>query len=212
MSQLHIEYRLARDLVPNPFNPNRVEASMLDRLRTSLDRLGTFKPIVVRELQDGSYQILGGYHRALIAQERDEQVPVVNLGTVPDQTAKEIALADNHSWGQNDPELFVELMRSMEVDLAELSTFLPGHYEDIQVDLSAVAEIDLDSLGLEPDLDTPASKPTPTHTTLKFRVPLEDAERVTELVQRTVVEQGFDGGSSAENAGDALVFLLSEKL
>jgi ParB-like chromosome segregation protein Spo0J len=209
---LNIQYCLARDLVPNPFNPNRVDPHMLDRLRTSLDRLGTFKPVVVRELQDGSYQILGGYHRVLIAQERDENVPVVNLGVVPDQTAKEIALADNHSWGQNDPALFNDLMRSMDVDLAELSTFLPGHYEDIQVDLSAVTEIDLDSLGLEPELDEPAARPTPTHTTLKFRVPLEDAERITELVQNTVIEQGFDGGSSQENAGDALVYLLSEKL
>lgn len=212
MSQLNIEHIPARELHQNPFNPNRVDPAMLERLRTSLDRLGTFKPVIVRQLSDGSYQILGGYHRSLIAQERNETVPVVNLGDVDDQRAKEIALADNSFYGNNDPLLLNDLLHSMEVDLSELSTFLPGHYEDIQVDLSTSVDVDLDSLGLDEEPETPTPKASPTHTTLRFRVPLEDAERITELVQTTIVEQGFDGGSQAENAGDALVFLLAEKL
>jgi ParB family transcriptional regulator, chromosome partitioning protein len=209
---LNIQHLPARELHSNPFNPNRVDSAMLDRLRTSLDRLGTFKPVIVRQLSDGSYQILGGYHRSLIAQERDEIVPVVNLGEIDDQRAKEIALADNSFYGSNDPLLLNDLLQSMDIDLGELSTFLPGHYEDIQIDLSASVDVDLDSLGLESEPEVLGTKMTPTHTTLRFRVSLEDAERITELVQTTIVEQGFDGGAQAENAGDALMFLLSEKL
>ena len=208
MMKLSVQYVPARSLSPNPFNPNRIDPATLDRLRNSLDRLGTFKPILVRELDDTSLQILGGYHRAILAQERDEDVPVINLGLVDDQKAKELTLADNAVYGRNDSDLMNDLLKSMDVELAELSTFLPGHYEDLEFDLSAPeASVDLETLGMtEPE--EPVTRPAPTHTTLRFRVPIDDAHRITDKIQEVIEAEDFTGGSSSENAGDALVYLF----
>lgn len=50
-------------LQPNPWNTNAVGFQNFEKLKGSIDRLGFFKPILARELPDGSFQILGGEHR-----------------------------------------------------------------------------------------------------------------------------------------------------
>lgn len=60
-------------LRPNPWNTNIVGAQNFDKLKNSIDRLGFFKPILVRDMEDGTYQILGGEHRWRAAIEQGMQ-------------------------------------------------------------------------------------------------------------------------------------------
>ncbi|MEZ6841329.1 ParB/RepB/Spo0J family partition protein [Acinetobacter baumannii] len=62
-----------------------------------------FKPIVVRQLDNGTLQIIGGEHRALVAKQmKVDKVPAFNLGKISDVEAKEIGLLDNGRYGSDD--------------------------------------------------------------------------------------------------------------
>ncbi|MDH8217342.1 ParB/RepB/Spo0J family partition protein, partial [Klebsiella pneumoniae] len=68
-----------------------------------------FKPILGRELLDGTYEILGGEHRWRAAIEHGmAAVPVTSVGVIDDNTAKQMSLVDNERYGEDDA---VELQR-----------------------------------------------------------------------------------------------------
>jgi len=75
-------------LQPNPWNTNAVGLQNFEKLKGSIDRLGFFKPILARELSDGSFQILGGEHRWRAAIEQGiATVPVITVGQISDVVA-----------------------------------------------------------------------------------------------------------------------------
>src|SRR5574343_554781 len=90
------------ELEPNPWNTNTMDAETEKKIEASLKRLGFFRPIVVRTLPSGELQILGGEHRWRKAIELGfDEVPIVDLGTISDDKAKEIGLADNARYGHD---------------------------------------------------------------------------------------------------------------
>ena len=92
-----------KKLRPNPFNPNHVDPKNFAKLRKSIKDLGFASAVVVRELPDGTLQILGGQHRTQVAVEMGlKTIPVLNLGTIPDDKAKRIGLVDNSRYGTDD--------------------------------------------------------------------------------------------------------------
>ena len=202
---MEIHYAYSKDLVPSPFNPNVVDPINLDKLRESLKRLGNFRPVIVRDVGN-QQQVIAGWHRTLIAQEDDAMGPIINVGVIDDQKAKEICLADNARYGSNNADLFSDLLSSMEVSLDELSEFLPGHFDEATFDNT---DVDLDSLDVEVDRKPKDS----THTTLKFRVPIVDANVITEKVNQVVDERGLsENNSSTEAAGEALLWIFLNQL
>lgn len=202
------------DLRPNSWNPNHVDPENADRLRNSMKRLGTFKPIVVRETEEG-LEILGGQHRWQIAKEEGlAELPIVNLGPMDDQKAKEIALIDNHRYGEDDVVELSEVLRSLDVPFEELMSFMPASEADLESIMSSSTDIDDELLGLEdddedePDPHDRSEKVSKTHRILRFNVSLDDAERITDLIERTQREQGFTEEDEKTNAGDALTHIL----
>lgn len=204
-------------LNPNDWNTNYVSPENEAKLEESLDRFGVFKPIVVRELDDGSFQILGGEHRALAAQRKGmEKVPIVNLGKIDDKTAKEISLVDNGRYGADDTIALAELLESLGGDSEELANFLP--YTDTELStIFSSTNIDFDELDFEPEEEVAAEEPpkpeapaVQTHQVIRFKVPVEDAHKVTELIERVMKEQNFTGADSLTNAGDALVHVITK--
>ena len=76
-------------LKPNPWNTNKLSPEAEGKLDNSLLEFGLYKPIICRELPDGSLQILGGEHRTRAASRAGHAtVPVVNLGQISDVRAK----------------------------------------------------------------------------------------------------------------------------
>lgn len=204
-----------RDLQPNPWNPNEVDAINREKIRTSLQQEGFFKPVLVRTLTDGTLEIIGGAHRVTEAIALGiTTVPATNLGEIDDARAKRITLLDNSRYGEDNHDKMAtllgdgigsvdELLAILPIDEAELSGYF-NH--DLEAEL---ANLDTDYDDFEDgeiDLNIP-SKPTKTHEILRFKVSVDDSEALKERIQAIQKEQGFTESDALTNAGDALVWL-----
>lgn len=204
-----------RSLKPNPWNTNVVSPENDLKIEASIKRFGLFKPIIVRELPSGDLEILGGEHRAKAAQRMGiKKVPIMNLGIISDDKAKEIGLVDNGRYGEDDTLQLSELLQSLG-DSDDLLSFLPYTDEDMSSIFSS-SSIALDELEL-PDDDSsipelPTAPVTPTHQLMRFKVPIADAAKITVLIEKTMKEQGYTMEDSYANAGNALVHLLNKEV
>lgn len=200
------------DLKPNPWNTNTVSPQNEEKLEGSIERLGMFKPLVLRTLPDGTLQILGGEHRLEAAKNAGiKRVPCVNLGIIDDVKAKEISLVDNGRYGSDDTLKLAALMDELGGSNI-LSMFTPYSDADFSSIFSSTS-IDLDDLDLDdeddvPALDTSPSQPaTQTHQIMRFKVPIEDVDDVTETMNFIMKIQKLTASDSLTNAGDALVYV-----
>jgi hypothetical protein len=209
------------ELRKNPWNSNQVSAENEAKIRESIKRNGIFKPIIVREVEgQGGYEIIGGEHRWEQAAELGHtEVPIANLGTIDDRRAKEIGVIDNARYGIDDTLSLGEILKDIGAD--DLQDYLPYGDTDLQAIFSA-SDIALDDLDIDESFEKPSEneeeneepieKPAKTHTVMRYKCSLGDAERLTALIARTQKEQGLTTSDDLTNAGDALVFLLSAHL
>lgn len=209
------------ELRPNPFNPNRVSADNERKIRKSIERNGLFKPIIVRQVPGvAGYEIIGGQHRWEQAKELGHAtIPIANLGEIDDARAKEICVIDNARYGSDDTLTLSEILKDIG-EMEDLQEFLPYGDTDLAAIFSATS-IDLDALSLpehlekEPEKtedDAPAARVAATHTIMRFKIAIADAERMTALIARTQRTHDFRHEDALTNAGDALVHLLAAEL
>lgn len=206
-------------LIPNSWNSNFVSAENEERIRESIRRNGLFKPIIVRVTDEG-LEIIGGQHRWEQAKALGyTNIPIVNLGAIDDKKAKEIGVIDNARYGADDALKFADILSDIGTTF-DLQEFLPYGESDLNA-IFAAQSIDLDELDLEEKFDEPEelpevksekTKPTRTHDIMRFKVSLGDAERLAALVAQTQRQQGFSASDDLTNAGDALIYLLSDLL
>lgn len=204
-----------RSIQPNPWNTNVVSHENEVKLRASIERNGMFKPVLVRELADGTLQSLGGWHRAEQAAEIGlKEIPAIILGNISDERAKEISLADNARYGIDDTLKLSELLG--ELDVATIEEIMPWSHNDI-VALTASLAVNVDDLDLdEPVMPTDhdqekdplPSKPAKTHQVMRFRLAIADAAAIGAKINAAMVQEGFNTADDLTNAGDALAFLL----
>lgn len=199
-------------LAPNPWNTNRVSAENQRKLDESLKRLDSFKPILVRELPNGTLQILGGENRRNSAIRLGlAKVPVISVGVIDDIKAKEISLADNERYGEDDADALKHLLDSLDT-AAELSSFLPMSLDEFD-SFASLSTIDLDDLDIDDDDQAPIERPepsAPTHRVMRFKLAVEDAEKLSTLIEKTIKQQGLTSSDALTNAGDALVHICKE--
>lgn len=214
MSQVKTAIVDPNTLTRNPWNTNIQSPENQDKLRESIKRFGMFRPLVVRELGE-ELQILGGEHRWELAIEMGIQVPIINVGPIEDKMAKEISIADNARYGTDDTLAFAELLKELGTS-EELQIFLPYTETDF-ADLFSSTDISLEDLGIEENFDREEANEQPeepivrepkTHTIMRMRVSLQDAQRVTALVAKTQKLHDFTASDELTNTGDAIVHLL----
>lgn len=191
-------------LQPNPWNSNRVDRKAFEKLKESLLRYGAFKPIVVREVSDGTLQIVGGYHRNEAAKELGwALVPVINLGELSDDRAKEIGLIDNTRYGEDDKELLDKILDEL-TDLDALEAVLPEDKEvELDLDdeiLTSMAEEEIEALREEREDD--GSK------VIKIKLPTEKAEEIERILKRVADDHDYKYRDGYTNYGDALYHVL----
>lgn len=189
---MNFSYVDPKTLIPSPWNPNKVSAENVDRLAASIDRIGNYKPIICRELEDGTLQILGGHHRVEVSIANGlETVPVVNLGPLDETRAKEITLLDNAQYGSNDVSALQSILS--EIGTADdIISFMPFGAEQLNSILEPDADEDIDTLlsSLEDDgegaeelaesVPTPDEEPT---RMFRARLSLEDHQTVNAAIQ-----------------------------
>lgn len=201
-------------LKPNPWNTNIVSPENEKKIEQSIKRLGLFKPILVRELEDGTLQILGGEHRATAAiRLKLKEVPVINLGKIDDKKAKEISLIDNGRYGADDSLQLSVLLKELG-DSEELAEFLPYSEADLN-EIFSSTDIALDMLDFEDDDEAEVAstatqtKPIQTHQIMRFKVPFDDAPIVQAIIENIMKTQSYTHEDSLANAGHALVHLCN---
>jgi len=214
MSNPTLQYANPRALQHNPWNTNVVSPDNEAKIDASVQRLGMFKPIIVRTLANGILQILGGAHRRDSAIRLNmDSVPVINVGT--DKKAKEIGLVDNGRYGNDDSLALAKLLDELG-NPSELGEFLP--YTDADLEsifaTSNIALDDLDSLDLDDTADAPPLAPTTrvaqTHAVVRFKVPVDDHDKVMAVINAVMKRQRFSDEDSLTNAGNALVHILKD--
>ncbi len=84
------------DIAPNPEQPRKkFPMDELEMLKSSIARDGFLQPVVVRRLEDGSYQLVVGERRLRAARELGlEEIPAV-VSEVEDERLLELALIEN---------------------------------------------------------------------------------------------------------------------
>ncbi len=214
--QLDFTYIDPRLLRKNAWNPNQLTAEATEKLKRSIELNGHIRPILVRELDDNALEIVGGEHRCDLSIELGhDEVPILNLGKINDAEAKRILLLDNSRYGEDEvgklsllledigtPEELAQYMTYSEEDLASLM------HSDVEMTIEDLDELDeLDFINEEDDIPAPAGK---THQTMKFKVDIENAEAVSDAINRIKREQGFEDSDAQVSAGDALMWLVRD--
>jgi len=213
-SDYNLQYIDPKILKKNVFNSNVVSPENEAKIDESLKRMGLFKPIIVRELSDSSLEIIGGEHRCDSAVRLGmKKIPVFNLGKIDDKRAKEISLADNARYGVDDNLALAKILEDIGID-QNISNFLPFEETDISA-IFASTDLNLDDLELPEDDETaPAKKEADlpkepkTHTIMRFKIALGDAEKLTALIAKTQKHHNYTSSDELTNAGDALIHLV----
>lgn len=120
------------ELRPHPLNDNKQSKYMFDKLVATIRKDGFAQPITVRtgnekgKFKDGMYEIIGGEHRWRAAMALDmEEVPIHNLGNIPDLRAKKLLLGLNKLHGESDHDALSKLLREINAESAEELANLP---------------------------------------------------------------------------------------
>ncbi len=142
-------------LVPNSWNPNRMSPEMRHKLLVYVRREGLVEPIVVRPKGE-QFEILGGYHRWLIAKELGYKTVPCSVVELDDRRAKILTINLNELKGQSLPQLLAQLVHDLEAEMSfeDMETQLPYNLKELK---------DLDQLlripdGLEAMLDDEIAK------------------------------------------------------
>jgi ParB-like chromosome segregation protein Spo0J len=195
---------------PNTWNTNSVSPENEAKLDESIKRFGIYKPVVVRPHPAGEgFEILGGQHRwegAVRAGYVD--LPFVNVGPVSDTQAKEIGLADNGRYGEDDTLALSRLLK--ELGAEDVGSFLPYSESELE-NIMAASSIDIDELDALNSAELPdlsGAGVGATHQVMRFKVPVEDIAWITSAIAHATREQGFTQDDSMTNAGNAFVHLM----
>lgn len=113
----------ANTLRPNPKNWRRHPESQLNAIRAVLQEIGFAGAELVRELDDGSLELIDGHARALIA--GNAIVPVLVLDLTEDEADKLLLTYDPLSaMAESDDDALNLLLSSVDSDSASIKTLL----------------------------------------------------------------------------------------
>lgn len=217
MSELTID---PGELLPNPWNPNRVDPINQEKLENSIRVDGIKLPILVRETDKG-LQIIDGFHRVQAAKSIGIEVPVRNLGKISDAAAKKATLIANSRYGENDIDALADLLNSKDFESAEvLLATLPIDETEIaslfasSMDVDLDAELDdlddLDDKSAEKGIDLASPTKVATHTMVRFKLPIDEAEALQEKIDSIIEEFELTDSDKLIRSGEALLQLLGE--
>ena len=131
-------------IAPATWNPNELPGDLQVRLRRSMELFGLVVPLVVRKLDDGTYETVGGAHRLEIALGMGfEKIPCVVVD-VDDADVRLLSQALNHIAGEDNLGLRAALIKEVleEKPMEEVLSLLPDSAESLTA-LSSLGEEDL---------------------------------------------------------------------
>lgn len=125
------------DLVPNPWNPNRMDGEMFRKELASIKQFGFVNPIIARRF-GRQVQIIDGEHRWRAAKELGmTEVPVTLIDGLSDADAKQLTIVLNETRGRADADLLGALLKDLlaegvpKADLLDVLPFGPSQFDKL---------------------------------------------------------------------------------
>lgn len=103
-------------LIPNEDNPNEMSDAEFNMLCDNVERVGVTDPILVRDLGDGTYRVVGGHHRLEAAKMFDfEKVPctIIDDPEFDEDMEKFQLVRHNVIRGRMTPQKFMNLYEKL---------------------------------------------------------------------------------------------------
>jgi len=107
---------------------------LLGKLKANIKKNGQIENLIVRELGDGSFEVVNGNHRLQVLKELNiPEAMVYNLGNIPVRQAKKIAVETNETKFESDTAKLAKLIADVasDFDLSDLVDTMP--YNEIQL-------------------------------------------------------------------------------
>jgi ParB-like chromosome segregation protein Spo0J len=108
------------EIKPNTYNPklnfreNEDNGNEFEKIKNSIEKFGQVQPIIVRQLEDDSYEIINGYHRFEAMKELGyEDIEIKDLGKIDFDTAIAIALQTEDTKVPIDSIELAQLMKNL---------------------------------------------------------------------------------------------------
>ena len=187
------------------WNPNSMKPAVQDRLRKSLSKFGLVVNLVVRPLDDDSYEVLSGNQRLHLLQELDyANVPCVVVD-LDDAHARLLAQALNRIHGEDDLGLRAEVMREVLKVLPqqEIVALLPESIES----LNALVSLGQEDMARSLESWDQAQAARLKHLTVQLTPAQQDV--IEDALARFITEAKDVRGDSPNTRGTAL-FLLCQ--
>ena len=194
-------------LVPHPLNPNVMPDDLREKLKEHIRASRRYPPLIVRPLDDGTFQLLDGHQRVDVLRELGEEAACCCVWSVSDEEALVLLATLNRLEGQDVPGKRAALITELEAHhtLAELARLLPEDEAQLE---STMRLLDMDVEGLLQRLTEEAERAAASGPQLfSFAVEPEDAPAVEEAIARAVANL-----SGTNRRGQALVLLAHKYL
>ena len=197
------------DLLRQPrWNPNQMDAGNFMKLGRSIDRYGLVQNLVVRRMEDGTYEMLAGNQRLqVLSQSGIMEVPCVVV-ELEDGEARLLCQALNRVHGEDDLGLRAELLRQVLEELPEEEVL--GILPDTKLGLEALVNLGRDSM--DDYLKNWQAAQAVRLKHLQFQVTGQQLEAVEEALARLMPEASSGHGSSPNARGTALYILCRRYL
>ena len=109
---------------PNKWNPNIQTDLIFKKLVETIKQIGFIDSVLVREIDEGAYEIIDGEHRLKAAQELGyKKVTIDNLGKIDDSRAKALTVIMNNTRGQDDILKRAQILKEIESGQLSLLPF-----------------------------------------------------------------------------------------
>ena len=197
------------DLLRQPeWNPNQLNHDGLSKLGRSIDRYGLVQNLVVRRMEDGTYEMLAGNQRLqVLSRSGIMEVPCVVV-ELEDGEARLLCQALNRVHGEDDLGLRAELLRQVLEELPEEEVL--GILPDTRMGLESLVNLGQDSVDGYLENWQAAQAVRLKH--LQFQLTGQQLESVEEALARLMPEASSGHGSSPNARGTALYILCRRYL
>lgn len=188
---IEITYISPDDLVPNPWNPNRMDDEMLRKEVESIREFGFVDPITVRMRPQEKWQIIDGEHRWKAAKIVGlDRLPCIVL-EVDDEVAEQLTIVLNDLRGKPNEERLAALVKDLSTrrSMLDLEKVLPYKRERL-AEMIAERKADFDWEALKrPKAE---EKAEPRWIERVYRFPPDAAAIVDEAISTLKSENGID--------------------
>jgi ParB-like chromosome segregation protein Spo0J len=166
------------ELRPNPWNPNQMDEAMFSKEMASIRKFGFVDPVTVRWVTDG-YEIIDGENRWRAAERLHmAEIPVWDLGAVPDHLAMQLTIVLNEVRGQAEPRKLADLLRDLLSRESKESLIATLPYSKEAFDqIANIGHMDLSNL-----TPTKPQRQIAKWVERVYRMPLDAAEEIDSAI------------------------------